>query len=442
MEKALSSSLKIEADWETLEKGSPEERACYAALGIQYEDVWLTRAEDSFVNRLRDKVHLSAYRLAEWLAWNWWRLRWEPKASRPNWALAHRLPTIGGGYVWPNITIFSDGERIVFLTKPTPLRAQEPLRYIEDLPAVVRASTFESAVDQFIDQVRGQLRAEHLKTTNLDDLWEAVLAERADPKAALRRRFEALLGFDPDEADNARIDTLVADSMTLGEESVAEVAASRSGTEDAPTAGELQQIATEKGFDCKPHDMARLLSKAQLPSSGQVPAWVRGAEAARELRNQEQLGAASLSNTRLAELAGTSELHLKERDVGPGFSFALDKNAQSGRIVLRSKWEAGRRFELARLIGDRLAGNGVGKLFPATRSYTYRQKLQRSFAAELLCPFDALMDMLQGDFSTETIDEAAQYFNVSALTVRTLLVNHHQIERDDIEGDVESSAAA
>jgi hypothetical protein len=100
MEKTLSNLLKIEADWETLERGSREERACFAALGIQYGDVWLTRADDSFVNRLRDKVHLSAYRLAEWLAWNWWRLRWEPKSSRNQWALAHRMTTIGGGYVW------------------------------------------------------------------------------------------------------------------------------------------------------------------------------------------------------------------------------------------------------------------------------------------------------------------------------------------------------
>jgi hypothetical protein len=134
---------------------------------------------------------------------------------------------------------------------------------------------------------------------------------------------------------------------------------------------------------------------------------------------------------------------LTERNAaGPGFSFALDEGISHGRIVLRSKWETGRRFELARLVGDRLAGGNEGKLFPATRSYTYRQKLQRSFAAELLCPFDSLMDMLEGDFSLEAIEDATQYFNVSDRTICTLLVNHHQIERDDIESDIESSKAA
>jgi hypothetical protein len=241
MERSLSNPLKILAEWETLERGSPEERACFAALGIQYGDIWLTRADDIFVNRLRDKVHLSAYRLAEWLAWNWWRLRWEPKANRQNWALAHHITTIGGGYVWPNITVFSDGERVVLSTKSTQARPHEPLRYIEDVAAVVRANAFENAVDQFIGQVRGQLRAEHVSNTNLDDVWDSVLAERADPIAASRRKFEALLGFDPDEADEPRIASLIADSETLGGEAMAEVAASRSGTADAPTARELNR---------------------------------------------------------------------------------------------------------------------------------------------------------------------------------------------------------
>lgn len=40
--------------------------------------------------------------------------------------------------------------------------------------------------------------------------------------------------------------------------------------------------------------------------------------------------------------------------------------------------------------------------------------------------------MLNGDFSDEAIEEAAAYFDVSELTVRTLLVNHKQINRDDL----------
>lgn len=88
-------AVSIEADWERLEAGTPEDRACFAAIGIRAGDVWLTQAEDTLARRLSDKVHLSACRLAEWMAWNWWRLRWEPRKHSTEWAMAHCLPSIG-----------------------------------------------------------------------------------------------------------------------------------------------------------------------------------------------------------------------------------------------------------------------------------------------------------------------------------------------------------
>ena len=93
------------------------------------------------------------------------------------------------------------------------------------------------------------------------------------------------------------------------------------------------------------------------------------------------------------------------------------------RIALRSKWEAGRRFDLARLLGDRLLGQDE-PLLPATRAYTYRQKAQRAFAAELLCPYHAVRDFLGTDRSAERREEAASYFNVSPLAISTVLVNN------------------
>jgi hypothetical protein len=94
-------------------------------------------------------------------------------------------------------------------------------------------------------------------------------------------------------------------------------------------------------------------------------------------------------------------------------SFALDESETQSRIILRAKSETGRRFTLARVLGDRLTAGGAGRLFPATRAHTYRQKLQRSFAAELLCPFDALVQFLDNDLSEEARDDAAAYFAVS-----------------------------
>jgi hypothetical protein len=442
MEPAVTMSLRIDADWERLDAGLPEERACYAAIGIIVGDHCLTQAHDAFVNRVRDKIHLSAYRLAEWLAWNWWRLRWEPRTSRADWTLAHHMTTIGGGYVWPNITIISDGERVALVAKLTKPHPAEPLRYIAEIAAVVRAVEFESGIDRFLDQVAGQLRAERISDTNFDHVWREVMAERADPNATERRRIEAMLGFDPGEADPGVIDRLIADAAVLGRNAVTELAADDQTVSAVATPDRLRDVATASGFDAQPGHAARLPAGTHLPPTGQVPAWRRGADAAQALRAHANLGAAPISNGRLAELAGVGLQTLTDTKTGPDFTFALDEGPSRGVVVLRSKRETGRRFDLARLLGDRLATATSERLLPATRSSTYRQKLQRAFAAELLCPFEALDAMLRGDYSPESIEDAARHYNVSELTVTTLLVNHGRLERDDLEGDLEATRAA
>ena len=114
---------------------------------------------------------------------------------------------------------------------------------------------------------------------------------------------------------------------------------------------------------------------------------------------------------------------------GTAFSFALDDDSSHGSIVLRTARSTGRRFDLARLLGDRLA-TGAGTLFPATTAYTYRQQWQRAFAAELLCPFDVLERTLAGDLSERAIEGAADHFRVSEWLIRTILQNHDLVDGD------------
>lgn len=426
-------ALSITADWEHVDSGPPEERATFAAIGIFLDDVALTKAEDAFVNRLRSSVNLSGYRLAEWFAWNWWRLRWESRTSAPEWALAHHISTVGGGYVWPNITIIPDGERVVLVCKPTSPSASEPLRYICDFVGAVRGIEFEGAVSRFIEQVIGQLDAERVSDTNLNRIWTEVLQERGDAEAARKRRFEALLGFDPDEAPPDLLERLLVEADELGESAVRELAATSFGIGRVPTAADLREIAAEKGFEVWTEEIVRLHERYRLSPSGQVPAWRRGAEAARALREQENLGASPVSNARLAQMMGVQVNILTERISNEDLSFVLSAKKNSARAVLRSKWQPGRRFELARLLGDRLAANASGPLSPATRTYTYRQKMQRSFAAEFLAPFNAVDEIMAGNYDPEMQEEVAEHFSVSPLTIRTLLANHGRIERDRVD---------
>jgi Zn-dependent peptidase ImmA (M78 family) len=438
----VDSDLTIETDWEHSEAGTPEERASFAAVGIRSGDLWLTEAEDAFVNRIRQKVYLSAYPLAEWLAWNWWRLRWEPRRHSHEWAMAHRMSTIGGGYVWPDITVNSDGERLVLIPAPTRPRPAEPLRYICQTPAVVRASIFEDAVDALVLRVLGQLRAESVVTSNLTSIWTDLIQERRSPELALRRKFEALLGYEVDEANDDLIERLVRDSIPLGERGVQELAAARTDNAGPATSAEIQQSAKDSGFESRARDVVRLRGISAEPLPVGVAAWKRGVAAARAVREQERLSEGEISSARLCELAGVSNAAISQGQKRGFLSFALDEGPTKGLVVMRSGYETGRRFDLARLLGDRIAAASDGALRPATRTYTYRQKLQRSFAGEFLCPFESLVGMLAGDYSDDMIEDVARHFNVSVLTVRTLLVNHGLIERESLTDDFDVRAYA
>jgi hypothetical protein len=423
-----------------MDAGSPEDRATFAAIGIKYGNVWLTEAEDSFVNRVRHSVHLSAYRMAEWLAWNWWRLRWEPVRKDYAWSMAHRMSSVGGGYVWPNITIVSDGERIVLSAQSTDPNPTESLRYLSNYAAIVAATEFESCVDGFIQQVLGQLSEEKIDDSNLARIWSGLIEDRADNARYRRRKLQALLGWDPDEVEITTLDRLLADANDLGLEAIEELAADRKSEKGPTSSVYINSIAQSVGVDANPSNAVRLKDKSSEALPIHVAAWKRGAAAAQALRVQEGLGAAPISNARLVEFSGVSQTVLQKSNEDVLLSFALDAGPSSSKIVLKSKYETGKRFGLARLLGDRIATRVVGKLRPSTGASTYRQKLQRSFAAEFLCPFDALSGMLSGDFSDDAIADVSQHFSVSGHTVRTLLMNHGAIDGSDTLGNIESVA--
>ena len=70
---------------------------------------------------------------------------------------------------------------------------------------------------------------------------------------------------------------------------------------------------------------------------------------------------------------------------------------------------------------------------PGTNCYTNRQKFQRAFAQEFLCPFDALREYPNMNApDSYDIQDAADYFNVPPLMVQTTLVNKGVLHRDTL----------
>lgn len=436
----MPEGLEISLAPERLDDGPAEERACFGQFSIRAGAIELTAGLDSYISSYRLGPLVSGYHAAEWFAWNWWRLRYEPHSSAEDWWRSHKMTAIGEGYSWPIVTIFSDGVRTTLLSRPSARPDAKPFRYFGAIPVVVPSVQFEAAVDVFIARILGRLREREVAETNLNRIWNDVLAERADGNLARRRHLEALLGRSADEVEDDSIDRLVEDSKTLGEGAVEELAAQYAVVGNLMTAESLNQIARHHGVNASPKDAVQLSPGTQLPAATTSPAWRLGSEAAHALRSQLGLGEEAISNKKLAEMAGVDARALKAPRSGLQMSFALDDSGTSGHVLFRTDRETGRRFELARLLGDRVVNPRGGRLHPATRAYTYRQKMQRSFAGEFLSPFEAVDAMLAGDYSAEAQVDAAECFQVSSRTIWTLLVNHGRIERGEFDEDVDVAA--
>ncbi|MCX8004451.1 MAG: hypothetical protein N2688_05765 [Burkholderiaceae bacterium] len=425
----MTEGLDIAVAPEHLPEGSPEERATFGMFTVFANGIALTEGIDEFTKAPRPGPLVATCHAAAWFAWNWWRLLHEPyRRDSTAWGISHRLPAIGGGYVWPTLEIRSDGRRSAILAFPSRQPDARPFRFLGTAPPWLGPREhLEAALDRFITTVIGRLRAHEVAETDLDRLWGELQEERRDPAAARLRRLEAMLGLEPDEAPEALLEDLVADSEKIGEAAVEELAADAAA--GAPVrAAELYSLAERAAVRFAAGDALRLPPAALAAARREQAAWRQGKVAAERLREAEHLGTDPIPTKRLLAMLGASGEAAPVE--GARLAFALRQANGRGAIVLRSRFAEGQRFELARLLGDQLLFGRDAPALPATRAYTFRQKAQRSFAAELLSPFAAVEAMLDGDTSEEAIERAARHFEVSTMTITTLLVNNRRLERE------------
>ena len=438
----MTSKLNISLTPMRLDTGSDEERVAFGQLQIKALNQLLTEGADISGKEVayRTGPYISGYHLAEWLVWNWWRLRWEPRTAglgpgRRDWSFAHCMATIGEGYVWPNITVSTDGFWTSLVSDRSSEFAVSLFRYSGAGFVGVPAKDLESAIDEFVPQVVHLANNAGLTDTNLHRLWQDLQIEREDNEMTRFRKFEALLGCDPDELDADEIESHLDDAKVLGESALQEIAiGSVSGGADLSrmlSAQQITEITKHAGFCINPEDGVGI-DAPELKQWGSIAAWRVGVSVATAIRNQEILGYGPLANDVLASLAGTTADVITGDRQGVEFSWVFRCEDEPAQVALRSKWETGRRFELARLLGDNIFTTGFQEpLSPATRSHSYRQKAQRAFAAELLSPWPAVSEMLGSDYSEENQEQVADYFSVSPMTISTLLMNNAEIGYED-----------
>ena len=441
----MSDEFKIEVNnWLSSTVGDPEVRETAAEISIKVKSFWATEVEDRPAQSVRKSVRASAYVLASWLASNWWRLRWEPEknplaqnSQSLDWDMSHELAASGGGYVWPPVTLSSDGYHLLVQCGGRENVADEslsPVRYLNSFGEFVDVSSFENGVSRFIEQVLSRLDARGIQNSHLHELWSEVRTERTQKPLESKRRLEALLGVDPDEADTL-VKGLLKWQQQVGEQALDEIAAASgtSGVEEILKAT-ADAARTENTFS-RITEYRRI--REQLANKGslanRVP-WQLGKDAAYVVREIWGLGKKPVINRQIAERLNVDETALSKThpDIPVAVAIRGSEDEQL-KLLLKPAHPNRQRFALSRLIGDHIGINVGDTWKPATHSLTARQKFQRAFAAEFLCPSDELFDRysndgLDVDNADETSLEIAKEYGVSQQLVLNHLANRGVID--------------
>jgi hypothetical protein len=326
----------------------------------------------------------------------------------------------------------SDGSALLLRMNATPPASRHTVRYLNGISEFVSLAAFETTVLSFADAVIDRLHSMGCRTSLLQDLRENIVEERSNPSSVQWREMEALLGYDPDEAPEALMAALLEQGELSGYDAVKEVLA-QSATDTPEILDALFRSVRSHTEPMLVPDTKTLRAESARIDSSLLP-WERAAVAARAARKYWALPDGPVSNKQLMDLFSLSndiftDNHRAKSPMTVGFRNEVQDRLD---ICLNTSYPTNHRFALLRLVGDRLYSPDTDTFLPVTSVKTARQKFQRAYAQEFLCPSDTLKDFVGDDFGEEKLDEAAHYFNVSTRLIETTLVNKGYIDRGSL----------
>lgn len=413
-----------------------------ADISLRLGEQLLSRIADTNKGSVRDSFRASATSLALWLADNWWRLRWETLRSlqsvSSDWRIRHELNSASGGALWPPVMIYSSSDRIVFAPSFGRNTVGGPQQYFDFRVATVGAQEYEAEVDRFIGAVIGHC-AQETDGKALGEIFRQVVAERIDPELAGWRRLEACLGFDPDQAPDTVIDALVAFEETVGEDGVDEAANAYPGTQSPSILRDVIEATRASSVELDLSLSHENNFSSDLPSTASP--WMLAEAAAKNLRERIGIRRGPLKRQEFADVFKARWDDLKAAAATARnlpYCARLSMKGDSSLLSLKTFSAHDRRFELARFLGDAV-WNDVGSFGIISYAKTDRQKFQRAFAHNLLCPFDDIRQHVDLNNPTdEDIDATARKFHVHSTVVRNQLIYKGYLPFENTREEVEA----
>ena len=402
-----------------------------ARIAIGAGKTVFTRLLRHGANASEDHLKAPPGQLAFWIVDNWWRLVSECVPSfgpTAEWRLAHDVSGIGG-YAWPRLAIWGEGNRIGLSSKSDPPGVVGPVRYLTDALIYVPAAAFENEAELFLGRVADESSGLASDWAALRAQIDALIGERTASEMSAWRRLEAQLGYDVDQAPETLIRSLQKFEQEYGAGAVAEAALAVQGEDAATVLEDEIDEANQHHWQCDLRRTATLAGHLDK-ESGEAP-WRLGEIAAAKIRAVTGHRSGPLRNKLLSEILSVRQRALKGVQEARELAYGLRLNTGKRRgevVALSSRWSADRRFEFSRALGDAIWSQNE-TLGPLTKAKSARQKFQRAFAQALLCPYDDLQAYIGGDTSDGALAAAAKHFHVSDRLVRSLLVNKGDLQR-------------
>ena len=415
-------NIRFQFDWVDAAP-SPDSAAQHtmAKLSIEANGATVTSVLDRRNREHRDHVMIPLLPIAEWLAGNWWHIRYEvadTNEQRPGFESRHNLAFAGNGFVLPSLSIIpSTGQRVnLRWTRWKPQHAR--IEFIDEAETYVDRTQLEQELRTLIEAVLARLRTLRdgsAAAESLENTWRAIESLDADEKEFCRAA--AFLGVDPfDVADSTA--AAIAEFWENTAPSIREEALASAGEDSLPRIRTWldDALATLEGTGNET-DWADI--RRTMPPCSTAPPWERGYALANAVRGCLEIGDGPFyfESHRLPAIP-----HCETEPPAKRIQGLVAANAPACITAPRS--EPGKRFLLARALGDYMGRSqpGAGIL---SSLITDRQTQSRAFAAEFLAPAELLRARLDGEFlDEEKIDDLGYEFGVAGHVIRHQIENH------------------
>lgn len=409
-------SVRFRFDWVEAPP-SPDERAraTMAAFSVEADGAAVASVLDRSSRAYRDHVVVPLFAVAEWLVLHWWHLFYEiedTREQRPDFEARHNLAFAGDGFVLPHLVMAPTPKRMRLRWSPyRPRHAR--IEFVNGGEATVARAALEAQCRDLVEAVLERLRGHGIAPGALDEEWTAIGALDRDERQFSRAA--ALLGADPFDVPDRLADAIVelwkGTVPSLRDDALAAASAAAVPQMRAWLADSLETLrGAESGGDWRE-------IRTTLPRATAAPPWRRGYDLARSARQALSNGGGRF------DFASRGPLSIHWSEAQPPSARVQGLVAAGApACVTAPRGEPGRRFLLARALGDYLGQSGPAILSSLA---TDRQAQSRAFAAEFLAPAESLRQRLNGGpVEPERVDELGTEFGVSSHVIRHQIENH------------------